>query len=66
MARTVIETFLMTICMWLELDVPRRGELLDKVEGMADCLAKIIRHIGLPQLQNIWQQFGSFLAEPFA
>ena len=58
MARTVIETFLMTICMWLELDVPRRGELLDKVEGMADCLAKIIRHIGFSSitehLATVW------------
>ena len=58
MARTVIETFLITICLWLESDFPRRGELLDKVEGMSDCLAKIFRHIGFSSitehLTTVW------------
>ena len=58
MARTAIEAFLMTICTWLKLDVPRQSELLDKVEGMADCLAKMIRHIGFSSstehLATIW------------
>ena len=58
MARTAIETFLITIFLWLESDFPRRGELLDKVEGMSDCLAKIIRHIGFSSitehLTTVW------------
>lgn len=58
MARTATEIILITICAWLELDQSKRAELLDKVEGMSDCLAKIIRHIGFSciteHLTTVW------------
>ena len=58
MARTAIETFLITICAWLELDRSMTTELLYKVEGMFDYLAKVIKHIGFSpiteHLTTVW------------
>ena len=58
MARTATEVFLVTICAWLELDRSMTSELLYKVEGMSDFLAKIIRHIGYSclteHLATVW------------
>ena len=58
MARTAIEVLLMTVCAWLETDASNREELLFKVEGMSDCLSKIVKHIGFSSitehLSTIW------------
>jgi hypothetical protein len=44
------EIFSMVICTWLEVDIPRRSELIDKVEGMAQFFSKIIKHIGVSSI----------------
>ena len=58
MAGSATEVFLVTICAWLEVDRSITSELLYKVEGMSDFLAKVIRHVGYSciteHLATVW------------
>ena len=41
----LINTFLLIITQWLELDFENRGQFLDKMECVSECLGKCIRQM---------------------